>query len=246
MKTAWYLGYSSDDIGGSALLVGDPDRIDRIAGLVENPRFLPVRRGLRTVTGQYGGSTVTAAAFGMGAPIATIVLHELANLGVKRFIRVGTALYLPPAQNGDLVLSEGILSLEGTSQSYVDDVNAYTGDHTLNAHVQQIAAATGDSVRRGRFATFDAFYRDMFPLEEGSVPRVGATLGMLKEKGVLAADMETSALVNAAHYLGVRFTTLCVATVNGDTREKLDPEELVPREKRMFEIALGAITSMES
>ena len=242
MKTAWYLGYTSADIGSSALLVGDPDRIDRIAELLENPCFLPVRRGLRTVTGLYRGSAVSAAAFGMGAPIATIVLHELANLGVERFIRVGTALYLPPARKGDLVLSEAVLSHEGTSRSYVDDVNVQTGDIGLNAEVERIAAAKGDSVRRGRFATFDAFYRDMFPLEEVSASRVGATLGMLKQKGVLAADMETSALVNAAHYLGVRFTTLCVATVNGDTREKLDPEKLIPRERRMFEIALGAVT----
>ena len=137
MKTAWYLGYTSADIGSSALLVGDPDRIDRIAELLENPRFLPVRRGLRTVTGLHRGSTVTAAAFGMGAPIATIVLHELANLGVERFIRVGTALYLPPAQHGDLVLSEGVLSLEGTSCSYVDDVNAQAGDFALNASVER-------------------------------------------------------------------------------------------------------------
>ena len=31
MKTAWYLGHSENQISDRAILVGDPDRIDRIA-----------------------------------------------------------------------------------------------------------------------------------------------------------------------------------------------------------------------
>ena len=49
MKTAWYLGHSENQISDRAILVGDPDRIDRIAELLAEPEFLPPKRGLRTV-----------------------------------------------------------------------------------------------------------------------------------------------------------------------------------------------------
>ena len=46
--------------------------------------------------------SITATAFGMGGPIGAIVLHELFDLGVRTFIRVGTAMAMPPAKLGDI------------------------------------------------------------------------------------------------------------------------------------------------
>ena len=54
----------------------------------------------------------------MGAPIATIVLHELFDLGVRAFLRIGTAMVMPPAKLGDLVLADGAYRAEGTSSTY--------------------------------------------------------------------------------------------------------------------------------
>lgn len=95
MRKAWYLGHSRGDIGDQVILAGDPARVDRIAGLLVDPRFVPVCRGLKTVTGLNRGRPVSIVAFGMGAPIATIVLHELADLGVSTFLRIGTAMHFP-------------------------------------------------------------------------------------------------------------------------------------------------------
>ena len=78
MKTAWYLGHRQDQVSDRAILIGDPDRVDRIAKHMTDVVHLPVKRGLKTITGRYDGTTITIAAFGMGSPIATIVLHELA------------------------------------------------------------------------------------------------------------------------------------------------------------------------
>ncbi len=43
----------------------------------------------------------------------------------------------------------------------------------------------------------------------------------LHDKGVLATDMETSALIAAAGDLGVASATLCLGTVDGISQEKL-------------------------
>jgi len=243
MKKAWYLGHRQDQVAGRAILVGDPDRIDRIAVKLDAPDFLPVSRGLRTVTGTYEGTGVTVVAFGMGAPIATIVLHELADLGVTRFVRIGTAMHFPPAEAGDFLISDSALSFEGTSPSYSDAKTPVPADRDLAARLVAEAQTCGRTALHGQYATFDAFYRDMFGIDEEGVRRVEANRAMLAERGVLATDMETSALLTAARALGVSCASLCLGTVDALTQQKLDRDRLEEGERMLFEIALRAVTS---
>src|ERR1700745_3802175 len=105
-RSAWYIGCSEEEVGDAAILVGDRGRIDRIAEHLDDPHFVEENRGLRTVPGSRAGRRVTVSAFGMGGPIAAIVLHELFDLGVRRFVRVGTAMVMPPAKLGDLLLAD--------------------------------------------------------------------------------------------------------------------------------------------
>jgi uridine phosphorylase len=245
MKTAWYLGHRADQVGECAILVGDPDRVERIGAMLEQPDFLPVKRGLKTVTGTYRGTRVTVAAFGMGAPIATIVLHELAYLGVARFLRIGTAMHFPPARPGDFVISEAAISFEGTSLAYAINEGPPRADAALVKRLERAAAAHGATSCTGVFATFDAFYRDMFGIDPDGDARVAETRTMLREVGVLATDMETSALLTASKALGVSCATLCLGTVDGISQQKLPPEPLALGEARMFRIALDAITARE-
>ena len=44
------------------------------------------------MTGSFAGVPVTVSAFGMGAPIALVVLEELAALGARAVLRAGTAM----------------------------------------------------------------------------------------------------------------------------------------------------------
>lgn len=243
MKRAWYLGHRADEVADCALLVGDPDRIDRIAAMMDAPTLLPVKRGLRTVTGRFEGVPVTAVSFGMGAPIATIVMHELADLGTSSFMRIGTAMFFAPAAAGQFLLCDGVVSYEGTSRSYVERPDDQTANGALNAKVQMRAQARDLPIQAGRFATFDAFYRDMFPLEEATTDRVAERLGAAASRGAIAIDMETSALVNAATALGVAFASLCIGTVDAKSRTKLDQRTTDRREAELFSLALGALTS---
>lgn len=241
-KKAWYLGHSAEDVGECAILVGDPDRVTRIGALLEGPKYLPVQRGLKTVTGTYNGVRVSVAAFGMGAPIATIVMHELAYLGLTRFVRIGTAMHFPPAVPGDFVISRDALCFEGTSPAYATSNRPPMADAGLVAALQRAAQAHGETGKAGTFATFDAFYRDMFGIDDAGHKRAAETRAMLKERKVLATDMETSALLTAGEALGVACATLCLGTVDGINQEKLAAEPLAAGELQMFRIALDAIT----
>lgn len=243
MKTAWYLGHSKNQISDRAILVGDPDRIDRIAELLIEPKFLTPKRGLKTVVGSYNNVKVTVVAFGMGSPIATIVLHELADLGTKIFLRIGTAMHFPPAIPGNYLISDNAVSFEGTSSSYYNGKTPIEADKILLKKLMKAATDLDQKALPGTFATFDAFYRDMFSMDEAGKERVSKIRKKLINDAILATDMETSALLAAAKALKVNAATLCLGTVCGISQKKLDATSLKRLEKVMFEIALKAITS---
>ncbi|MEM5474654.1 uridine phosphorylase [Hoeflea sp. AS60] len=244
MKQAWYSGHSAEDLGDSAILVGDPDRVDRIGALLTDPVFLPVKRGLKTVTGLWNGQRVSVGAFGMGAPIATVLMHEFADLGIKRFVRIGTAMYFPPAIGGEFLISDAAIGFDGTSPAYgVPNDEQVGADPAITAALAEAAAAAGEASHRGLYATYDAFYRDMFGMDAKGEARANAMRQDMNNRGVMALDMETSALLAAGQDLGLAVATLCYGTVDALSQEKLGVDALDRGETQLFRIALNAITS---
>src|SRR5206468_9102696 len=100
----------STDYADDVLLPGDPGRALALAQqLLTEPRMSNHARGLWGYTGETpGGHPLSIQATGMGGPSAAIVLHELAELGVRRAIRVGTCGAIDPALgHGALVVVGG-------------------------------------------------------------------------------------------------------------------------------------------
>jgi uridine phosphorylase len=242
-RHAWYIGCAEEEVGEAAILAGDRARIDRIAEHLEGPTILEENRGLRTVTGFRAGKRVTASAFGMGGPIAAIVLHELFDLGVRRFLRVGTAMVMPPAELGDFVVADGAFRGEGTSQTYAPLGYPAVADFELGAALRAALIKRGRRWRAGIFGTYDGFYTEMFALSSFDKERVEPTRAQLRRLGLIATDMETATLLTAGRILGARAASLCLGTVDGPTQAKIDAAELAAGERDLFEIALDAVTA---
>jgi uridine phosphorylase len=185
---------------------------------------------------------VTASAFGMGGPIAAIVLHELFDLGVRRFVRVGTAMVMPPAKLGDMVLAEGAVRGEGTSRTYAPIGYPAVADFNLGVALRGALAKRNASWRAGLFGTYDGFYTEMFALSSGQL-LIDAMFDEIKRLGLIAIDMETATLLTAGRVLGAQAASLCLGTVDGLTQEKIDPAALASGERKLFEIALDAIVA---
>jgi uridine phosphorylase len=242
-RTAWYIGCSAEQVGEAAILVGDRARIDRIASHLDAPVILPESRGLRTVTGVRAGRRVTATAFGMGAPIATIVLTELFDLGIRTFMRIGTAMVMPPAVLGSFVLADGALRAEGTSATYADPGYPAVPDFTLSQSLRTRLGSARRDWHAGIFGTYDGFYSQMFALSAGSRSVIDGLREDIRRMGLIATDMETSALLTAGRILGARVASFCLGTVDGLTQAKIDGAELDAGEAEMFEIALDALVA---
>ena len=94
-------------IAADAILVGDPGRALLLAQeLLEQPKMSNHARGLWGYSGETAaGRALTIQATGMGGPSAAVVLGDLAKLGVRRAIRVGTCTGLAAdLAAGDLIL----------------------------------------------------------------------------------------------------------------------------------------------
>jgi uridine phosphorylase len=103
-----------------ALLPGDPGRALALAQqLLTEPRMSNHARGLWGYTGETpDGRALSIQSTGMGGPSAAIVLEELAELGVRRAVRVGTCGALSPElDHGDLVIAAEALTEDGTSRA---------------------------------------------------------------------------------------------------------------------------------
>lgn len=241
--SAWYIGAVREEVGEAAILIGDPARVDRIATRLGDVHRVAENRGLRTITGTRAGQRVTVTAFGMGAPIATIVLHELFALGIRRFVRIGTAMAVPPATLGDFVLADGALRAEGTSNSYAPLGYPAIADFELNMQLRKRLAQSPRPWHAGIFGTWDGFYTEMFGLTGERREMIGQLKKSIETMGLIGTDMETSALLVAARILGARASTLCVATVDAFTQKKIDDAAMAAAEAELFEVALDAITA---
>jgi uridine phosphorylase len=93
-------------IAANALLVGDPGRALMLAQeLLEQPKMSNHARGLWGYGGQTAaGEQLTIQSTGMGGPSATVVLADLAELGLRRAVRIGTCASLGDLEPGDLLL----------------------------------------------------------------------------------------------------------------------------------------------
>lgn len=244
LKKSWYLACNTSQIADRCLLIGDPARIERIAALLHNPSWPAPQRGLQVVTGEAYGVRISAVSFGMGAPIATIVLHELFDLGVRSFLRIGTAMAFPPVTLGQFLIAEAALRREATSLAYAPVEYPAAASFDMQQALRRQLDKAAASWRSGVFATFDGFYRDLFALDETAAQQVENTRAEMCRLGILAADMETSAILTVGRILGASAGSLCLATVDAMNRKRFPADKFQKREEQLFELSLKTLAGL--
>jgi uridine phosphorylase len=167
----------------------------------------------------------------MGGPSAAIVLHELAELGVRRAVRVGTCGALDPELgHGDLVVAAETLAEDGTSRALGAGEIA-EADPALTA----LLAGAASGPAPARIATSDLFYDDQRSQEWA-------------RRGAVAVEMEAATLFTLGGRLGV--ATACVLAVS-DTfvsgeRRRIDDQSLADAAARMGSVAAGALADPQA
>lgn len=193
-------------IATDAVLVGDPGRALLLAQeLLEEPKMSNHARGLWGYSGQTPeGKPLTIQATGIGGPSAVLVLADLAELGVRRAVRVGTCVGLGGTfELGDLLIVTEALA-EGGSAAVLGAAagEAVAPDPELTA---RLAAELGGRARPAPVSSFD-----LHPGEHS--PAAGA------------ADMQSAPLLARARSLGLEVAAVLIVAETGDG-EQLEAEK---------------------
>jgi uridine phosphorylase len=204
----YHVGLEPGEVSSVALLPGDPFRVPLVAEFLTGVREVAWRREHRTMTGWYKERLITATSTGMGCPSTAIAVEELARVGVRSFIRVGSSAGLQTGiAPGDLLVSEGSFRNDGTTDAYlpkgfpaVPDLELTT---TLARHASRIAEAAGTRSHTGISVSDDAFYAE-----------TPEWIGELNRMGILNVEMEASALYVVARLRGLRAGMVCACSSN--------------------------------
>lgn len=175
-------------------------------------------------TGSFEATPVALAGPILGAPQAVMILEKLIALGVRQVIAVGWCGSLQEDLHaGDVVLPDSALSEEGTSQHYPIPMGNPGPSPELLQSLQHSLQETLTKGTVGRVWSTDAPYRE-----------TKCKVRSYQQQGVLAVDMETSALFTLARFRNIQ---LAVALMVSDSLSSLkwihgfkDPEFLRTRE----------------
>lgn len=223
------------DVAPIVLLVGDPGRATRSAKILGDAVCYNEFRGLLGYTGTFEGVRVSVQTTGMGCPSAAIVCEELAMLGARMVIRLGTCGAVQPGMRAtDFVIATAACPLDGTTLDYTNG-EPYAPAATFRIVRALVDAARDAGVRyhTGLIATEDALYR----VREGWVER-------WQPRGVLAQEMEASAIFTVAALRGMEAGCILVASNHAGEHERLPDDELQPAIDEMIRIGLRAAVSL--
>lgn len=227
------------EISERVLVVGDPGRADSIAReLLQEAKLVNSNRGFNTYTGSFNGTRVTVATHGIGGPSAAIVVEELAMLGAKLIVRLGTCGGLVEGiRVGDAVVALGAAYLRGGT------VGMYTGelcypavaDPEVSLELQRALLEEGFNVWRGLVASSDAFHA-----EEENLP-------LWSSLGIIAVEMECATIFSVARLRNIRVGAALLVIDNLATGEffNASSEERMGLELRAARGTLNALMRVQ-
>jgi uridine phosphorylase len=211
-------------LAAAAVLAGDPGRALLLAQeLLEEPKMSNHARGLWGYSGRTpAGEDLTIQATGIGGPSAAIVLADLAELGVRRVVRVGTCVGAEDCALGDLILVSAAIAAGGSATS----LGAALGETALPdpGLTKRVAAALGDNGRPATIASVDA--------DPGKEPLLAA-----------ATDMQTAPLLIRARSLGIRAAAILIVTEQSAGPATLEKDALELAEKRAGHAASASLSA---
>ena len=230
------------DVRDVVLLPGDPGRVERIAERCSAPTEVARNREYLVVNAEYRGTPLTVCSTGIGSPSAAIAAEELANVGAKCLIRVGTTGALQRGiEVGDVVVATAAAKEEGTTKRYESVAYPAVPDFETTRALVDAAESRGEDVHVGPVVTDDGYYAE-----------TDEYVADWEAAGLLAVEMEAAALFTVARRRGLRAGALCTVDGNlvaGTQKTEAEAGEELPAKarnnvERMIGVALEATTTL--
>jgi uridine phosphorylase len=242
-----FLRARASQIAERALVVGDPNRAEMCASLLDDAEELGFFREYRTFTGIYEGTPITVCSHGVGSAGACIPFHELFLGGVKSIIRAGTCGAMQKGiPDGSTVIATGAVRQDGTTPGLVPM------EYPAVAHFQVVNALMDASQKNGIANPYHGIVLSSANFYPGPLDEMKFSW---MDTNVIAVEMEASALFVMASLRGLRAGA--ILTTDGNLAEKqskteledysYDPHRDVVKQgtQKMLEIALQALVALD-
>ncbi|MCL4477514.1 MAG: nucleoside phosphorylase [Deltaproteobacteria bacterium] len=234
MKKLYHLRIKTKDMSKLVIMPGDPHRSRYIADVfLKNVKIINTNRGIDAYTGTYKNKTISVVTSGMGAPSAAIVVEELKRLGVDTIIRTGTCGGVNKCiKPGDMIIPTGAGSMIGFKRVYgIHEVPSSPDFYVMQKLVSN-ADKKGISFHTGPIVTSDSFFSEKSHAK------------MLESKGILAMEMECSALFALGIVRHIKTGAVLLSTGNINYAEQVMDTPRIRRSMDiMIEIALDSIVA---
>jgi len=140
---------------------------------------------------------------GIGSPYAVMILETLICWGARRIIFLGwCGAVSEQVKTGDIILPTAAVVDEGTSRNYVEPVNGQSKPApSMVSLVEKVLADNRVAFHSGKIWTTDAVYRETREKVES-----------YQKQGVLAVEMEISALFSVAQFRQVELGAMLVVS----------------------------------
>jgi uridine phosphorylase len=233
MADVFHLELTESQLQGARLAIvpGDPGRVERIATAADRATYLASNREFTSWLGWLGEVPIVVCSTGIGGPSVSIAVEELAQLGVRTFIRLGTTGAIQPGiRPGDVVVSTGAVRLDGASSHFAPLEFPAVPDFAVTAALVEAARSIGIEPHVGVTASSDTFYpgQERYDTYSGHVTRrFRGSLADWRALGVLNYEMEAATLFTMCSALGLRAG--CVAGVLVNRAETETPSEETAR-----------------
>lgn len=130
----------------------------------------------------------------LGGPHTSVIMEELAALGVETIVGQGIAGSMEKSiVIGDQVLGVKALDTDGTSRVYIRGRREAFPDEVLAGVVRESAADLDIEIKEAAVATVDAFYQETAQM-----------IGRWRKRGADILNMEVTPLYAVAHYYDLK------------------------------------------
>ncbi|HEK3124520.1 TPA: uridine phosphorylase [Proteus mirabilis] len=250
MSDVFHLGLTKNDLQGATLAIvpGDPKRVEKIAKLMDNPVHLASLREYTSWRGEIDGKAVIVCSTGIGGPSTSIAVEELAQLGIRTFLRIGTTGAIQEHINvGDILVTTAAVRLDGASLHFAPmEFPAVSDFECMNA-LYKAAKDNGSTVHVGVTASSDTFYpgQERYDTYTGRiVRRFKGSMKEWQEMGVMNYEMESATLLTMCASQGLRAGMVAGVIVNRTQQEIPDAELLKKTENNALGIVIEAARTL--
>ncbi|MGH3498959.1 MAG: purine-nucleoside phosphorylase [Nocardioidaceae bacterium] len=232
-----HIGAEPGQVAPRVLMPGDPLRAKWIAEtFLDGAECHSTVRNMLGFSGTYRGEPVSVQGSGMGQPSMSIYANELfREYAVQQVVRVGSC----GALTDTLALRDLVLGISASTDSGMNRLRfhgldyAGTADFALLRAAFDGAAARGVAPTVGQLFSSDSFYSPRPELVD-----------ILTAHGVVAVEMEASALYTLAAGYGRRALAICTVSDHLKTGEETTAQEREQTFGAMVEVGLEAMLAV--